>query len=62
MSTINYIKKLVKKNVFDKIKNQVLQKFSAELEVLIIIRPELVKKKKVFHIILNSRVEFNLII
>lgn len=61
MSTINYIKKLVKKNVFDKIKNQVLQKFSVELEVLIIIRPELVKKK-VFHIILNLRVEFNLII
>lgn len=52
MSTINYIKKLVKKNVFDKIKNQVLQKFSADLEVLIIIRTELVNKK-VFHIILN---------
>lgn len=62
MSTINYIKKLVKKKVFDKIKNQVLQKFSVELEVLIIIRTELVKKKKVFHIILNLRVEFNLII
>lgn len=61
MSTINYIKKLVKRKVFDKIKNQVLQKFSADLEVLIIIRTELVKKK-VFHIILNLRVEFNLII
>lgn len=61
MLTINYIKKLVKKNVFDKIKNQLLQKFSADLEVLIIIRTELVNKK-VFHIILNLRVEFNLII
>lgn len=61
MSTINYIKKLVKKKVFDKIKNQLLQKFSADLEVLIIIRTELVNKK-VFHIILNLRVEFNLII
>lgn len=61
MSTINYIKKLVKKKVFDKIKNQLLQKFSADLEVWIIIRTELVNKK-VFHIILNLRVEFNLII
>lgn len=48
MSTINYIKKLVKRKVFDKIKNQVLQKFSADLEVLIIIRTELVKKEKCF--------------
>lgn len=61
MLTINYIKKLVKKKVFDKVKNQLLQKFSADLEVLIIIRTELVNKK-VFHIILNLRVEFNLII
>lgn len=61
MLTINYIKKLVKKKVFDKIKNQLLQKFSADLKVLIIIRTELVNKK-VFHITLNLRVEFNLII